>query len=124
MVVEGMNVNVLLGFPEELKVISGEVSKKVMTITAVSTQTAPCCPCCGTRASRTHSHYSRQLTDLPCAGQRVRLILHVRKFFCDEKTCARKIFTKPNFPCCASEFSMLSEVKGEGIRVTNKNSIV
>jgi transposase len=94
MVVERMNVNVLLGLPEEVKVISGEVTEKVITITAVSTQTAPCCPCCGTSASRTHSHYSRQLTDLPCAGQRVRLILHVGKFFCDAKTCARNICTE------------------------------
>ena len=31
---------------------------------------------------------------MPCAGQRVRLILHVRKFFCDVTTCARKIFTE------------------------------
>ncbi len=66
----------------------------MITLTAVSTQTAPCCPLCGTSASRIHSHYSRQLTDMPCAGQRVRLILHVRKFFCDVTTCARTIFTE------------------------------
>src|SRR5437588_2081747 len=89
-----MNVKSFCNLPEELEVVSSDVAEKVITITAVSTQTAPCCPLCGTSASRTHSHYSRQLTDLPCAGQRVRLILHVRKFFCDEKTCARKIFTE------------------------------
>jgi hypothetical protein len=49
---------------------------------------------CGTTASRIHSHYSRQLADVPCAQKRVRLILHVRKFFCDVKTCPRKIFTE------------------------------
>jgi transposase len=45
-----------------------------------------------------HSQYRRQLTDMSCAGRRVRLILHVRKFFCDEKTCARKIFTERLVP--------------------------
>jgi transposase len=70
------------------------VADKVITLTAVSTQTAPCCPLCGTSASRIHSQYRRQLTDLPCAGQRVRLILQVRKFFCDETTCVRKIFAE------------------------------
>ena len=80
--------------PEELEVVSSDVAEKVITLTAVSTQTAPCCPLCGTSASRIHSQYTRQLTDMPCAGQRVRLILHVRKFFCDETTCARKIFTE------------------------------
>jgi transposase len=94
MVVERMTVKSLLDLPEELEVMSGDVTEKVITITAVSRQTAPCCPLCGTSASRLHSHYSRQLADLPCAGQRVRLILHVRKFFCDETTCARKIFTE------------------------------
>ena len=94
MVVERMNVKSFFDLPEELEVVSSDVAEKVITITAVSTQTAPCCPLCGTSASRIHSHYSRQLTDMPCAGQRVRLILHVRKFFCDVTTCARKIFTE------------------------------
>src|SRR5256885_1591659 len=94
MVVERMNVKSFFDLPEELEVVSSDVAEKVITITAVSTQTAPSCPLCGTSASRIHSHYNRQLTDMPCAGQRVRLILHVRKFFCDESTCARKIFVE------------------------------
>ncbi len=94
MVVERMNVKSFFDLPEELEVVSSDVADKVITLTVVSTQTAPCCPLCGTSASRIHSHYSRQLTDMPCAGQRVRLIVHVRKFFCDVTTCARKIFTE------------------------------
>jgi len=35
--------------------------------------------------------------DLPCAGQPMRLLLTVRKFFCREDTCPRKIFTE-QFP--------------------------
>jgi transposase len=89
-----MNVKSLFDLPEELEVISSDVTNKVITITAASTQTAPRCPLCGTSATRIHSHYSRQLTDMSCVGQRVRLILHVRKFFCDVRTCARKIFTE------------------------------
>jgi transposase len=92
MVIERMNMKSLLDLPEEVEVVSGDVTDKVITITAVSIQTAPCCPLCGTSASRIHSHYSPQLADMPCAGQRVRLTLHVRKFFCDETTCARSIF--------------------------------
>ena len=94
MVVERMNVKSFFDLPEEFEVVSSEVADKVITLTVVSTQTAPCCPLCGTSASRIHSHYSRQLTAMPCAGQRVRLIVHVRKFFCDVTTCARKIFTE------------------------------
>jgi transposase len=42
-----------------------------------------------------HSRYSRVVKDLPCAGQQVQLILHVRKFFCDTAHCMRKIFAEP-----------------------------
>jgi transposase len=34
------------------------------------------------------------VADLPCAGFRVQLRLHVRKFFCDTVGCRRKIFTE------------------------------
>ena len=34
------------------------------------------------------------VADLPCAGLRVPLILHVRKFFCQTVDCSRKIFTE------------------------------
>lgn len=92
--VERMDVKGVFGLPEGLEVIGGDVAEDVITITAVSTQTAARCPLCGTGACRLHSHYSRQLADMPCIGRRVRLILHVRKFFCEEKTCPRKIFTE------------------------------
>ena len=62
-----MNVKSFLGLPEELEVTDGDITDKMITVVAVSTQTAPCCPLCGTTASRIHSHYSRQLADVPCA---------------------------------------------------------
>jgi transposase len=89
-----MNMQSLFDFPQDFEVINCEGAQQVITLTVVSTQTAPCCPLCGTRASRLHSQYHRQLSDLPCAGQRVRLIRQVRKFFCDESTCQRKIFAE------------------------------
>ncbi len=88
-----MNIEALLGLPEGLEVVRSDVTDQEITLTVVSTQQNPCCPLCGRSASRVHSQYRRQLTDMSCAGRRVRLILHVRKFFCDEKTCARKIIT-------------------------------
>lgn len=93
-----MKIEALLGLPEGLEVGSFDVSDQVITLTVVSTQQNPCCPLCGRSASRVHSHYRRQLTDMSCAGRRVRFILHVRKFFCDEQTCVRKIFTERLVP--------------------------
>jgi transposase len=65
---------------------------EVLTITAVSIQVSPCCPLCGTPALRVHSRYTRQITDLPCSGQQVRLLVQVRKCFCQGPGCAREIF--------------------------------
>ncbi len=93
-----MKIEALLGLPERLEVVSGDVTGQEVTLTVVSTQQNPCCPLCGRSACRVHSHYRRQLTDMSCAGRRVRFILHVRKFFCDEQTCVRKIFTERLVP--------------------------
>lgn len=41
-----------------------------------------------------HSHYRRVLRDAPCAGRRVQLCLTVRKFYCRNPECERKIFTE------------------------------
>jgi transposase len=98
MVEVSMKLETVLGLPGALEVLKGEVADQVITLTVISTQQNPCCPLCGRSASRVHSHYRHQLTDMSCAGRRVRLILHVRKFFCDEKTCARKIFTERLVP--------------------------
>src|ERR1700676_5772969 len=89
-----MKIEALLGLPEGLEVVSGDVTDQEVTLTIVSTQQNPCCPLCGRSDSRVHSHYRRHLTDMSGAGRRVRFILHVRKFFCDEQTCVRKIFTE------------------------------
>jgi transposase len=93
-----MKIGSILGLPEGLEVVSDAVTDQMITLTVVSTQQKPCCPLCGRSASRVHSHYRRQLTDMSCAGRHVRFILHVRKFFCDEKTCVRKIFTERLVP--------------------------
>jgi transposase len=45
-------------------------------------------------AQRIHSHYARTLTDLPWAQYRVRLQLRVRKWFCANPACVRRIFTE------------------------------
>jgi hypothetical protein len=89
-----MAVKLTLALPEGLEVIGIEMIDDVLTITAVSTYRNPCCPICGIPAVRGHSRYCRQVADLPCSGQQVRLLLQVRKYFCDVTTCARKIFAE------------------------------
>jgi len=87
-----MKVKPVLALPEGLEVTAIEMIDEVLTIMAVSKQGDPCCPLCGTPALRVHSRYTRQITDLPCSGQQVRLLVQVRKCFCKVPGCARKIF--------------------------------
>jgi transposase len=63
-------------------------------LSLISRQPAPECPLCHVAATRLHSRYDRILADLPWAGWTVRLELGVRKLFCDNPDCGRRIFTE------------------------------
>ena len=89
-----MEVKPALALPDGLELITVEKMDKILTTTVASTQESPCCPCCGQPATRIRSRYSRQAADLPCGGQHLHLVLHVRKFFCEETICTRKIFVE------------------------------
>ncbi|WP_413776954.1 transposase family protein [Mesorhizobium sp. AR07] len=53
-----------------------------------------CCPCCGHRTRRVHSHYMRRLSDLPWQGRIVEIQLHARRFRCADPRRQRRIFTE------------------------------
>jgi transposase len=89
-----MEAQLLLALPEGLEVTYIEAIDGILTISAVSTHQSACCPLCSSVGTRVHGHYTRTIADLPCAGQPVRLLVQVRKFFCDVTACARKIFAE------------------------------
>ena len=62
----------------------------------VRRQSVPC-PQCGVKSSRVHSRYRRRASDLPWSSWPVQLVIHTRKFFCDNLRCLRHIFTE-TFP--------------------------
>src|SRR5438128_7860914 len=65
-----------------------------LTLLVRSTQAYVPCPLCALPARRIHSRYTRTLADLPWAQYRVRLQLRVRKWFCRNRSCPRRIFTE------------------------------
>ena len=65
-----------------------------ITATLIATRPSTPCPLCGRPARRVHSAYRRTVADLPCGRFAVTLQLTVRKFFCDEAACGRRIFTE------------------------------
>jgi transposase len=71
-----------------------EATTAQITLHVRSTQTRAPCPLCATPARRIHSDYGRTLADLPWAHYRVRLQLRVRKWFCGNRRCHRRIFTE------------------------------
>ena len=65
-----------------------------ITLRVQATPTSAPCPLCATPARRIHSDYGRTLADLPWAQYRICLQLRVRKWFCRNRACPRRIFTE------------------------------
>lgn len=59
-----------------------------------STARASPCPSCGAGSRQIHSHYQRQIGDLPIAGRSVHLVAFVRRFRCLAVRCAQGIFAE------------------------------
>ena len=83
----------MLIFPDlpDFQVEEVEVAFEI-TLTLRTTSPMAPCPSCGTPSSHIQSRYTRTLRDLPSSGRPIRLIMHVRRFFCKESACAQKIF--------------------------------
>jgi len=63
-----------------------------ITLFVSSTQTIVTCPSCQAATRKVHSRYERTIADLPWESIPVRLRLRVRKFFCRNSECPRRIF--------------------------------
>lgn len=96
-----MSIIPLLALPSGLEMTAYSHQEGMLCVSLLFTQLSSCCPLCGSPATRIHSRYQRRLADLPSAGQPVRFLLSVRKFFCDVPTCPRKIFTERLAPFVA-----------------------
>lgn len=89
-----MNAFPLLPAGQGLTLVSSHVADGRLMLQIVATARCSPCPLCAQPAKRIHRHSTRVVTDLPCAGHPVQLLMRVRKFFCDTLACPRKIFTE------------------------------
>ena len=96
-----MEENPLLSLPEGMQIDQIQSSENEVRITARATHPTSCCPLCGSPSSSIHSRYRRTVRDVPCGGRRVQLTLCVRKVFCRNPLCERKVFTErlPELVC-------------------------
>jgi transposase len=67
---------------------------KRLSLTCERVTRTALCPVCSTAAHRIHSRYERTVRDLSIQNVQVILHLHVRKFYCDQPNCPRRIFTE------------------------------
>ena len=86
----------LLPSPEQLRFERYEIDPDScqLTLHISSVQQSNQCPLCARSSERIHSRYQRILADLPCVNFSLILALEVCKFFCDNPSCPRRIFTE------------------------------
>ena len=89
-----MATSPFLPLPTGLEIAGTCVSASALMVSVVSTAPSGPCPLCHTCTTRIHSRYQRTVADLACGGQRVILLLTVRRFVCEVSTCVRRIFTE------------------------------
>jgi len=71
-----------------------EPAQSAITINLRARQVTARCPLCARRSKRVHSRYERTLADLPWGEHAVTVRLSVRRLFCDNKKCERRLFAE------------------------------
>lgn len=78
--------------PRTLYLLHLHLGKKVIECHVKPKTLQASCPLCGVASITVHSHYERTVLDIPMVGHPLRLRLQVRKFFCSNLECQRKVF--------------------------------
>lgn len=86
--------SLLLGLPTHFRLEQIEMTPSLLILSLAVETTDAACPLCQQPSHRVHSHYTRTLADLPCAAKALRLLVLVRRFFCENEACSRKIFAE------------------------------
>ena len=77
-----------------LETWSLEPAQSTITINLRARQATARCPLCGRRSKRVHSRYQRTLADLPWGEYAVTVRLGVRRLFCNNTRCERRLFAE------------------------------
>ncbi len=97
----------LLPLPEGMLIEQIQITETGLMISVISTYPTSCCPLCSQPSSSLKSHYRRTVRDVPCGGSRVLLALTVRKFYCRNAYCPRKVFAE-RFPAFVEPWARTS----------------
>jgi transposase len=61
-------------------------------INMINGQISSCCPLCQSVSIKVQGRYESTIGDLSVSGKTTKVKIQVRKFFCENKDCVRKIF--------------------------------
>src|SRR5512142_1051999 len=86
-----MDATLLLPLPEGMLIEEIQATETSLSLTVRATRPTSCCPLCSQASSSIHSHYQRTLRDACCVGRRIQLSLTVRRFYCRNRICERKV---------------------------------
>ena len=91
-----MDLSPLILIPEHVHLRFVQVCiDETMIVTLRSEALTAVCPPCGQESQRIHSRYQRKPRDLPLSGRPVRLLVEMRRFFCDNADCSHTTFAEP-----------------------------
>ena len=89
-----MSLHILFPHLRGFRLLSSDRKAKRLVLMCERVTPTALCPVCGTPAHRIHSRYQRTIWDLPGQSVQVVLHLHVRKYYCDQPNCPRRIFAE------------------------------
>ena len=79
---------------EDIRVDRVTVSSNQIMLHLASTSQEAGCPVCRQLSAKIHSRYRRTLDDLPCCGKSVRIEIQIRRFYCLNQGCHRRLFAE------------------------------
>ena len=80
---------------KKLEVVRKEVKDDVMYIYCETQKQPTKCKYCGKESEGVHSVYTRIISDLPIQKYKVKLVIKVKKYFCNNSKCDHTTFAEP-----------------------------
>jgi transposase len=92
---------------DQMRIEDIQATETSLSLTVRATRPTSCCPLCRHSSSSIHSHYQRTLSDASCAGRQIQLSLTVRRFYCRNRFCERKVKTS-RLPCFVKPWARMT----------------
>lgn len=91
-----MELNELIKELDKKLIVTGkEIIDGIMDIHCETKRQITKCKYCGKESENVHSTYTRVISDLPIQNYKVKLIVKVKKYFCNNDKCQHTTFAEP-----------------------------